>query len=411
MNHIKTVLLLLIMIVSPVACVEVGEEPATPTMTTEVAVVPTEPPAEPTATPAPTEAPPEPTATPIEPTVTPTNVPATATPAPQRLGLLIFRDVVDGAGNALVRAGSYQLLMESIAPAPAGSRHELWLVDSNLNTLNLGALAIGDGVNFSGSINENLLGRYNGAFISIQPDGVFHGEIGPHAYVGLLPAESLMHIRHVVTVFDNNPGGKAFLIGAEGQLLLAMEHTEFMLGELVGANIHGAQVHAEHVINILEGERGPNFGDLDGDGVTQNPGDGFGVVAYLEGAKQHVQLAADAEAATAEVKLHAGHVLISSDNTMALLDAALGEALRVIAADTGAEAQPRADTLAQLLAEAYYGKDADGDGAIAPVEGEGGWKTAYEHALYMGSFEFFEADPATAPSQSSSAAPAASFLD
>jgi plastocyanin len=225
------------------------------------------------------------------------------------------------------------------------------------------------------------------------------GEIGPIVFNGTIPAGSLLHVRHVVTAFPQNPDGKAFLIGAEEQLLLAIEHTGFMLEELAADNIREAQRHAEHVVNILDGEGGDSYGDLDGDGVAQNPGDGFGVRAYLEGAKQHAQLASDAEGATAEVQLHAGHVQISVDNTLARLDAAIDEAVRIIASDTTSEAQPTAEELARVLDLAYQGQDVDGDGAIAPIEDEGGWQTAYEHALNMGSFEFFDANPETADEQ------------
>ena len=402
---------LLILTLALVACAgNTDQEPAPAAV--ETATDPTPSSAEPTA--APTEPPAEPTEPPAEPTEPPAE--PTATPAPERLGLLRFRDAAAGEDDDegdegdidegdIVRAGSYQLLLQGISPAPAGSHYELWLADDNFNTINLGAFAVDGNVDVGGSAAQNLLGRYNRAFISIEADDVDDGEIGPHAFTGVIPAESLLHVRHVVTAFDANPEGKAFLIGAEEQLLLAMEHTGFMLEELAGDDIREAQRHAEHVVNILDGETGPHFGDLDGDSVAQNPGDGFGVRAYLEGAKQHAQLASNAEGATAEVKLHAGHVLISSDNTLARLDAAIAEALRVIAADSASEAQPTAETVAQLLDEAYHGQDVDGDGAIAPIEGEGGWETAYEHALNMGSFEFFDANPADAATQGQSPPP------
>jgi plastocyanin len=44
-----------------------------------------------------------------------------------------------------------------------------------------------------------------------------------------------------------------------------------------------------------------------------------------------------------------------------------------------------------MLNQDVNGVDANGDGAIAPIEGEGGLRTAYEHAQYMGALEFFVA--------------------
>ena len=400
----KFFVLFLIVLLALVGCAE--EEPkATPAPTAglEASVAPTVAPVEPTA--APTEAVFAATEAPAaEATHDPAHVAVVEEPAAKRLGILRFRDGAGEDGSSLVRAGNFQLLMEGVSGAPEGNHYELWVVDDSFNTLNLGAFVADGAVDTSGGTAENLLGSYNSAFISVEPDGVDDGKIGPVAYNGILPPESLLHIRHVVTAFETNPEGKAFLIGAEEQLLLAIEHTGFMLDELATDNIREAQRHAEHVVNILDGESGANFGDLDGDAVAQNPGDGFGVRAYLEGAKQHAQLAADAEGATAEVQLHAGHDLISSDNTRARLQAAIAEALRIIASDTAAEAQPTAEELARLLDVAYQGQDVDGNGAIAPIEDEGGWQTAYEHALNMGSFEFFAPDAGGSAQQGSAGA-------
>ncbi|VAW34152.1 hypothetical protein MNBD_CHLOROFLEXI01-2119, partial [hydrothermal vent metagenome] len=316
-----------------------------------------------------------------------TAVPVEAEPAPERFGILRFRD------SATTPAGSFQLLLEGIAPAPAGTNYVLWLVDDSFNTLNLGAFEVTDGnVQFAGDIDQNLLAVYSSAFISVEPEGVSDGEIGPVAFNGLIPAGSLLHIRHVVTAFPANPINNAFLIGAQGQMQTAVEHTGLLQDELTNDNIREAQRHAEHVVNILDGESGSNFGDLDGDTVPQNPGDGVGVNGYLEGAKQHTNLATDAEDVTAEIELHAEHVLISSDNALGWIDAAIIQALRVIASDSAAEAQPAAEELARLLDAAMNGVDANGDGNVAPIQGEGGIQTAYVHGQNMGSFEFFTAD-------------------
>lgn len=377
--------LLLFMLLTAVACARTEEEGAAePTAASEVAETEAtaEPQAEPTVAPTavPTEAAAQPTA---EPTAAPT-----ATPAPQRLGLLRFRD----NGNA--RSGDAQLLLPDAGPAPEGTHYELWLVDDSFNTLNLGPVQVEGDTLFVASTDQHLLGNYSSAIVSMEPDDVDDGEIGPVAFNGILPAGSLLHIRHVVFQFPQNPDGKGFLLGADEQARLAVEHAGFLQEELAAGNIDEAQRHAEHVINILEGESGSRFGDLDGDGLAQNPGDSFGARAYLEGARQHAQLAADADDASAEVKLHAEHTIIASDNALARLDGAIDAAVGVISSDTAGEAQPAADELSQLLQAMLDGVDADGDGAVAPIEGEGGIATAYEHALNMGSFEIFAAQEA-----------------
>lgn len=392
-----TPMMLILILLLAVACAGGGDEVAAPTAVPEAAgaveEAPTTPPtAVPTTAPAApvaeaTEAQPAPTA---PPTALPT---ATAVPQPEavRAGLVRFRD------SDAASAGSFQLLMEGIAPPAAGTHYELWLADDRFNTLNLGAFEVVDGnVQVNGATEQNLLSAFNTAFISIEPDGVDDGEIGVIAFEGVIPAESLLHVRHVVTAFPGNPDGKAFLFGAQEQLHHAMEHAGFLLDELASDNIREAQRHAEHVVNILDGETGANFGDLDGDSLAQNPGDGVGVRGYLEGAKQHTTLAAEAPDVTAEVLLHAEHVQISSDNALAWIEDAIGEALRVIASDSAAEAQDAANNLTNLLAATMDGVDANGDGAVAPIPDEGGIVTAYVHALNMGAFEFFATDDAAA---------------
>ncbi len=320
-------------------------------------------------------------------TATPEPTPGpTATPVPQRLGILRFRD--DGE----VRSGGFQLQMKGVGPAPVGSHYELWMTDENYNVLDLGAFQAGGDVDYSGSADHSLLGTYSGAFVSVEPDSESDDRIGPHAFRGVIPAGSLVHIRHVVFQFPENPDGKGYLIGADEQLRLAAQHTGFMRDQLGAGNLAEARRHAEHVVNIMEGETGPTFGDLDGDGLAQNPGDGFGVRAYVEGAKKHTQFAADAGDASSEVRLHASHTVVSLDNMLNWLDEAIRQAVRVISSDTVKEAGPTGEELSRVVDLMVDGQDLNGDGVVAPVEGEGGLLVAYEHALNMGSFEFFPAE-------------------
>lgn len=404
-----SVFLLLAMLLV-VSCADPEEEAA------EVAAI-DQPTAEPTQEVAPTVA--EPTAEPAatehsheETTAPPTEeaaAAAPAAPAADRLGLLRFSD------NEQVRAGDFNLQLLGVAAPAAGTHYELWVQDDAGNALNLGTVPVAAEIAYTGSTAEDLLGKYSSGFLSIEQDGVNDGEIGPVAYSGTVPPGSLLHIRHIVYQFADNPGGQGFLIGAENQLILAIEHANLLREALAAGDLAEAQQHAEHVVNIIDGKDGEFFGDLDGDGVPQNPGDGFGVRAYFEGAKEHAQLAAEAEGATFEVNLHAGHVIISSDNVLGWLEEAIDLAIRVISSDSAAEAQPASQELDRMLAQDLNGVDANGDGAIAPVEGEGGWQTAYEHAQFMGAFEFFAADGAPAaavpvapaPAEATAAPPAA----
>lgn len=374
-------LLLLLVLVTAVAC---GGQPEAATS------VPTEAIEEPTAEP-PTPEPLEPpTAEPLpEPAEAPTAEPSpTATPAPERVGILRFSD------SETVRAGDYSLIVEGVSPLAAGQHYELWLVaDDGKAMLDLGSLIVdGDTITANDSTEENLIGQYSSALISIEPDNDSDAAISADiAYTGQAPFESLVHVRNIVFAYADNPGGKGYLIGAEEQARLAIDHANLLNDALAAGDLALAQRHAEHVVNILDGETGSSFGDLDGDGQAQNPGDGLGVRAYLAGAKAEAEGPALAVDTTGEVKLHAGHVVTGCDNALAWLDEAIAEAQHVLAADSVAEAQPFADSLSQLTLDIVNGRDLNGDGYAAPAPGEGAILTAYEHGVFTGGLEIFAA--------------------
>ena len=75
--------------------------------------------------------------------------------------------------------------------------------------------------------------------------------------------------------------GDGLLLNAQAQADTAVNHFNFLQDSLTNDDLVMALTHAEHVINILDGEDGLLFGDTNRDGKTQNPGDGIGVRVYL----------------------------------------------------------------------------------------------------------------------------------
>ena len=51
-------------------------------------------------------------------------------------------------------------------------------------------------------------------------------------------------------------------------------------------NLPTSRRHAEHLVNLIEGKDGGNYGDVDGDGSLEDPGDGTGMLTYLEEVEQ-----------------------------------------------------------------------------------------------------------------------------
>lgn len=319
--------------------------------------------------------------------------PSTERPTPEQVvgeglppvGTLRFAD------NETVRAGDFILQMDGVSSPPTGSHYELWLTDGNsAKVLKLVApLIVNNGrVNFEGSTDQNLLANYSRIIVSLEPDdGPDPGMSDKIAFAGMLPEEFLVHMRQVT--FEDPANRKGFLPGAEEQLLIAIDHAGFAQEALAANDLNQARRHAEHVVNILEGKNGPHYGDLDGDGLAQNPGDGFGVLPYLEGAMEQVQLAAEIAPATAGMQQAAGRLRNTGDNHLNLLNAALEKALQIFAADTVTEAQPFADKLAELLNQVQNGTDLDGNGTIDPTKNEGGMVTLYEDSLLMAEIAIF----------------------
>jgi len=78
------------------------------------------------------------------------------------------------------------------------------------------------------------------------------------------------------------PRNKPSVQGMKEQFSLALQHIDNAINaQAINASAETRQ-HLEHVINILEGAQGVRFRDYTGDQIAQNPGDGFGVVQYIQ---------------------------------------------------------------------------------------------------------------------------------
>jgi plastocyanin len=61
--------------------------------------------------------------------------------------------------------------------------------------------------------------------------------------------------------------------------------------------------HAEHLTNLIEGKSGPHYGDIDGNGHVEDPGDGIGLLARLEAVATTTGEPAAAQAAAVRQQL------------------------------------------------------------------------------------------------------------
>ena len=76
---------------------------------------------------------------------------------------------------------------------------------------------------------------------------------------------------------------KGITVGLREQAADALKHAGFSAGSTDLAGVH---IHAQHVINMIEGEGSANY-----DGTTYK-GDGFGILKYAANSSRHAGLAA-----------------------------------------------------------------------------------------------------------------------
>jgi hypothetical protein len=141
--------------------------------------------------------------------------------------------------------------------------------------------------------------------------------------------------------------------------------------------------HAEHVVNIIEGRNGENYGDLDGNGTVFDPSDGYGLIPYTEALIAQARLVASAEGANDVVTIHSGHVVASAQNVVEWARQADALALQLNSTSDLGQASALAIQLADLTKRIRDGVDANGNGIVEPITGEGGMWTAYLHAQYI----------------------------
>ena len=60
-----------------------------------------------------------------------------------------------------------------------------------------------------------------------------------------------------------------------------VKHAAELRDAIARGNLETAKRHAEHLVNLIEGRSGENYGDLDKDGTIEDPGDSTGLLPYL----------------------------------------------------------------------------------------------------------------------------------
>lgn len=304
------------------------------------------------------------------------------------VGTAVFRDSSPGLSDMLV-------VELTNLPALSGEEvYEGWLVtDDGSDKLSVGVFAVGEGGSVSHTFTHpnhvNLASIYDKFVITVEPidDPDPDNPSGVVPFSDIIPTAGMFHIRHLIYSWAGNPpyasgahegDPKGITVGLWEQTNVALTHATLAVNS---GTLDGIKLHAQHVINIVEGAEGANF-----DISVGNPGDGFGVFNYAADARMHAEFIVAAVPSNITFVVFEPQVSESSDNVANWAGLARDNALSALESNSITTAQAHITNSQTLLERALNGWDADRDGKVEAILGEGGATQAQISAQNMGTF-------------------------
>jgi serine/threonine protein kinase len=285
------------------------------------------------------------------------------------------------------------LVVNKLAPPPDGTHYEAWLLGSETRR-SLGVLDVDESgsseLTFVDSTGENLLTSFGRFEITLEPDPDPNPlPTGDAVYSGAVPTGSLAHVRHLLSAFSRTPDGGGLVINLLKHAGLITSASQAMLDEQTEGDLAEMKSQAEGLVNLIEGNGGEHFGDLDGDGKVTNPGDGFGLLpgaqsaGYIQTSIEHARYAAGTDDATANVIQHAEQLEIAAQNLGGWAAQLRDEALAIIDSENIDATKEHVQQIAVLSSLFVEGQDVNGNGIIEPIPDEGGAETVFYYAQRM----------------------------
>jgi hypothetical protein len=187
----------------------------------------------------------------------------------------------------------------------------------------------GDGMMMGEHDSANLFARFDKFVVTIEP--VPDDDPGPSeiiALIGELDSDLLTQVRSLLVYYAGMANGST--AGLMEQTEVALMHAR-LANEAKG--LEAIQAHAEHVVNIIEGMNGENYGDLNGDGTVEDPGDQMGVLGYANAVKDQAMQAMAASSDDAMMMTSgAEEVVQAADEAIARATDARDVAIRALGA-------------------------------------------------------------------------------
>ncbi len=176
-----------------------------------------------------------------------------------------------------------------------------------------------------------------------------------HKYLGLVSKSA-----------SDTPAKRGYMPTALRESLVAAAHASYTADAT--DDLGDMQLHVGHVLHAIDPAQEPS-----------GPGLGYGLIKAAQNIIESMTLAVEGGDASRNLKLHAKHIIATSQNAIDRSRLALIEADAILEAEDAAEAAPHAIKFAEHTKAAFIGMDIDGDGKISWKNGEGGMKTADKH--------------------------------
>jgi hypothetical protein len=180
------------------------------------------------------------------------------------------------------------------------------------------------------------------------------------------------------------PSGPGLL--ADARLLDSI--AQQLLDAAAAGDVGGANRFAERLVNTVEGQGGEHFGDHNGDGLIEGPGDGTGTLNFAWGTYWRAKVAKDAVPGDGWVAARADAIAGSAElqivNRLAELR---DQGLELQGVGDPGDVQQRAQSLRDAASRALHGYDADGDGAVQVAAGEGGAEQVLDESQQLAAFQ------------------------
>lgn len=285
------------------------------------------------------------------------------------------------------RLSSLEVDLTTLSPAPDGLTYVVWLGNAQGDWEMGGAAAGGQLFTYVDPSGRNLLERVTGVSLSLEESAAATAMTAPNHiwYTASIPAHIQSDIRLLVVSAPDTPSNMPYDPGLKAQAEVALAHAQLALDAFNAGDLPGGQNHIEHVWNILLGSANPEYGDMNGDGSAQNPGDGFGIEPYAVKAAEVVDRIAETPDLSEFHRQAAVNLGVCVRNVSSTwVPEAKALAGQIMTATDVTAAQAAAQVLVISLNNLLNGLDIDANGTIDANPNECGAERAYQfsHDLF-----------------------------